>query len=118
PTRTSRDGLILCPLESTLPRSQARDARDRVLKNLAAQSHLSMRRPVIPIFLHRRLHCLVLELCWRLGLYETPMRSARDERRLAKKFCCGFRGVQPFSPIARAIRRAFCALRWPDEPSR
>src|SRR5882672_9445089 len=43
PTRTSRAALAGWPLDWILPRSQAREARDRVLKNLAAQSHLSIR---------------------------------------------------------------------------
>src|SRR5208337_3276832 len=42
PTRTSRAALAGCPLERILPSSQARAANARVLKNLAAQSHLSI----------------------------------------------------------------------------
>src|SRR5579864_387414 len=42
PAWTSRDGLTGCPLDSILPSSQARAARERVLKNRAAQSHLSI----------------------------------------------------------------------------
>ena len=42
---TSRAGLTGCLLEWILPSSQARAARVRVLKNRAAQSHLSIRTP-------------------------------------------------------------------------
>lgn len=42
-TRTSRAGLAAWPLDGTLPNSQARDSKAQVLKNLAAQSHLSLR---------------------------------------------------------------------------
>src|ERR1035441_6777512 len=45
PARTSRAGLAVCPLDSIRPSSQARDASDRVLKNRAAQSHLSILMP-------------------------------------------------------------------------
>src|ERR1700743_619703 len=45
--RTSREGLANCPLDAILPSSQARTASARVLKNLAAQSHLSMRTEAI-----------------------------------------------------------------------
>src|SRR5277367_2597483 len=41
--RTSRAALAGCPLDRILPSSHARAASDRVLKNLAAQSHLSIR---------------------------------------------------------------------------
>src|SRR5208337_4005748 len=47
PTRTSRAALAGCPLERILPSSQARAANARVLKNLAAQSHLSIRTLVM-----------------------------------------------------------------------
>src|SRR5271157_4056051 len=39
--------LARCPLDSTLPRSHARRASVRVLKNRAAHSHLSILTPVI-----------------------------------------------------------------------
>src|SRR5207245_857131 len=49
PTRTSREALACCPLDTILPSSQARRASARVLKNRAAQSHLSvLRRAMIP----------------------------------------------------------------------
>src|SRR6516162_5529572 len=41
--RTSRAALAACPLDWILPSSQARAASARVLKNRAAQSHLSIR---------------------------------------------------------------------------
>jgi hypothetical protein len=47
PIRTSRAGLAGCPFERILPKSQARAAKARVLKNLAAQSHLSIRTEVM-----------------------------------------------------------------------
>src|SRR5579864_455271 len=50
PARTSRAGLAGCWLDSILPSSQARAAKARVLKNLAAHSHLSMRTFVVAIF--------------------------------------------------------------------
>ena len=43
PTRTSRAALATTPFDSALPNSQALAASARVLKNLAAQSHLSIR---------------------------------------------------------------------------
>lgn len=43
PIRTSREGLTDCPLAWIRPSSQEWDARERVLKKRAAQSHLSMR---------------------------------------------------------------------------
>src|ERR1700682_160137 len=48
--RTSRAGFAGWPLDSILPRSQARAACARVLKNLAAQSHLSIRTEVMNLF--------------------------------------------------------------------
>ena len=42
PIRTSRAGFADCSLDSILPSSHARAASARVLKNLAAQSHLSI----------------------------------------------------------------------------
>src|SRR5207244_3894582 len=42
PGRTSRAGLEGRPLDAILPSSQARAASERVLKNRAAQSHLSI----------------------------------------------------------------------------
>src|SRR5215475_2633732 len=50
PAWTSREGLANCPLDWILPRSQARDARERVLKKRAAQSHLSIRTEVMALF--------------------------------------------------------------------
>src|SRR5436305_8604314 len=47
PGRTSREGFTGCPLHSTLPNSHAFDASARVLKNRAAQSHLSILTRVI-----------------------------------------------------------------------
>src|SRR6266567_5864004 len=47
PIFTSRAGLVGCPSQSTLPSSQARPASALVLKNLAAQSHLSIRTEVM-----------------------------------------------------------------------
>src|SRR6185436_6530946 len=48
PMRTSREALAGCPLHSILPDSHARAASERVLKNRAAQSHLSILRDIIP----------------------------------------------------------------------
>src|SRR5882762_11651070 len=42
PIRTSRAALAGCPLDWILPSTQARAAHARVLKNLAAHSHLSI----------------------------------------------------------------------------
>ena len=51
PTWTSRAGLARTPPESILPSSQARSASERVLKNRAAQSHLSIRtRSTVPFY--------------------------------------------------------------------
>src|SRR5579871_1957915 len=47
PTRISRAGFTGCLLNSMRPSSHARAAIARVLKKRAAQSHLSMRMPVI-----------------------------------------------------------------------
>src|SRR5208337_1698129 len=47
PTRTSRAAWDDCPLDRILPSSQARAANARVLKNLAARSHLSIRTLVM-----------------------------------------------------------------------
>src|SRR6202012_3583082 len=47
PVWTSRDGFASCPFERMRLSSQAREARARVLKKRAAQSHLSIRTPVI-----------------------------------------------------------------------
>src|ERR1022692_4714190 len=47
PARISRAGLAGCPLASILPSSHARAASERVLKNRAAQSHLSILTPVM-----------------------------------------------------------------------
>src|SRR4051794_16903155 len=55
PMRTSRDGLAGWPLDSTLVNSQAFAASVRVLKNRAAQSHLSIRTEVIFIT-YTRIH--------------------------------------------------------------
>src|SRR5579871_6931400 len=48
PTWTSRAGLASISLERMRPRSQALEARARVLKKRAAQSHLSMRTKDLP----------------------------------------------------------------------
>src|ERR1700733_4235026 len=48
PARTGRALLAGCPCEITRPRSHAREASARVLKNPAAQSHLSIRTSVMP----------------------------------------------------------------------
>src|SRR5438045_2854865 len=50
PTLTSRAGFAVTPFDSMRPSSQARAASARVLKNRAAQSHLSMRTPFTPLF--------------------------------------------------------------------
>jgi hypothetical protein len=42
-----------CPFDKILPSSQARFAKGRVLKNLAAQSHVSIRTPVIDLFSYK-----------------------------------------------------------------
>src|ERR1700722_2010285 len=47
PIRTSRAALAGWPLDWIRPSSQARAASDRVLKNLAAHNHLSIRTEVI-----------------------------------------------------------------------
>jgi hypothetical protein len=43
PIRTSREGLARFSFDSILPMSHASEAKARVLKNLATQSHLSIR---------------------------------------------------------------------------
>src|ERR1017187_640487 len=49
PARTSREALAGCPLDPILPSSHACAASARVLKNRAAQSHLSiLTRVIIP----------------------------------------------------------------------
>src|SRR5690242_14821754 len=53
PIRTSRAGLAGCPLDCIRPSSQARAASARVLKNLAAQSHLSIRTEFIHLFSYK-----------------------------------------------------------------
>src|ERR1035441_7112179 len=50
PTRTSRAGLARAPLEVVRLISHALEACSRVLKKRAAQSHLSMRVPVMRLF--------------------------------------------------------------------
>jgi hypothetical protein len=57
PIFTSRAGLAGCPLDWILPSSQARVASERVLKNLAAHSHLSMRTEVIRPFSYKKQGC-------------------------------------------------------------
>src|SRR5579862_4003557 len=52
PMRMSREGFTDCPSHSTRPSSQAREAIERVLKNRAAQSHLSILMPVICLNWH------------------------------------------------------------------
>src|SRR5256885_9332390 len=47
PIRTSRAGLAGCPFDCIRPSSEALAASARVLKNLAAQSHLSIRTELI-----------------------------------------------------------------------
>ena len=42
-----------CPLDSILPSPHARVASERVLRNQAAQSHLSIPTPVVPPFSYR-----------------------------------------------------------------
>ena len=49
PSRTSRDAFARTPLHSTRPPSHASLAKDLVLKNRAAQSHLSIRTLFKPI---------------------------------------------------------------------
>src|SRR4051794_41682310 len=50
PGRTSREALDVCPFASILPRSHAREASERVLKNRAAHNHLSiLTRSTIPL---------------------------------------------------------------------
>ena len=46
--RTSREALASCPLDAILPSSHARAASERLLKNRAAQSHLSILTPATP----------------------------------------------------------------------
>src|ERR1051326_1603271 len=53
PTRTSRAGLAGCPLDWIRPSSQALAASARVLKNLAAQSHLSIRTELMLSFSYK-----------------------------------------------------------------
>ena len=52
-TWTSRAGLANCPLDRILPSSHARADKARVLKNLAAHSHLSILTPVINPFCYK-----------------------------------------------------------------
>src|SRR2546423_10867972 len=54
PIRTSRAGLAGSPLDWIRPSSQALAASARVLKNLADQSHLSIRTELIPSFSYKR----------------------------------------------------------------
>src|SRR5580700_10121845 len=51
--RTSRDALAGCPLDRIRPSSHARLAIGRVLKNLAAQSQISIRTPFIDSFSYK-----------------------------------------------------------------
>src|SRR5262245_51325274 len=53
PMRTSREGFACWPFDEILPSSQARAASERVLKNRAAQSHLSILTGMIHSYLTR-----------------------------------------------------------------
>src|ERR1041385_2855923 len=72
PTWTSRAGLAGCRLDWSRPSSHAREASERVLKNRAAQSHLSMRTEGIEIL-----------------SYKTRYQSARNVRACGTDFPCG-----------------------------
>src|SRR5271169_2679000 len=62
PTLTSRAALATCPLDKTLPNSQARFASGRVLKNRAAQSQMSIRTPVMNPFSYKHNATTQLEM--------------------------------------------------------
>src|SRR5947199_3771394 len=90
PVFTSREALTTCALHSIRPSSQALDARALVLKNLAAQSHLSIltRSGVILLYCHSS-----VELCTYLS--ELFARSAPAELiEIFKQFDVGAKRCQ------------------------
>src|SRR5947209_13192926 len=80
PMWTSRADLVGWLLERMRFTSQALEACSRVLKKRAAQSHLSMRVPVMVVLLRGELGVVSCELLEEFGLGREQLRTENWER--------------------------------------